>query len=93
VSEPIQVAHRCSPQEALERLKVLAKANDIELVPDEDGASGTLTKSLGLLGTVRGRYRIESERIEIALEALPAALGESTVKRLLGTALAEAFGV
>jgi len=92
MSEPIRVAHRCSPQEALERLKALARTNDIDIAPDEDGASGTLTKSLGLLGSVRGRYRIESEQIEIALEALPAALGESTVKRLLSTALAEAFG-
>jgi len=92
MSEPIQIAHRCSPQEALERLKSLARQHDIELAPDEDGASGTLTKSLGLLGSVRGRYRIESERIEIALESLPAALGESTIKRLLGSALTEAFG-
>lgn len=92
MSEPIRVLHSCSPQEALERLKSLARDNDIEIAPDEDGASGTLTKSLGLLGSVRGRYRIESDRIEIALEALPAALGESTVQRLLSTALAEAFG-
>ena len=91
MSEPIDVQHAFSAQEALERLHELARRHEVELTPGTDASSGTLAKAMGFFGSVRGRYRIEPTRVEIVIESAPAMVGESTLRRLLGEALEEAF--
>jgi len=92
VSEPIDVQHALSAEEALERLHELARRHDVELTPGADTSSGTLVKAVGFFGSVQGRYRIEATRVEIVIESAPAVVGESTLRRLLSDALEEAFG-
>jgi len=92
MSDPIEVPHALSLEQALERLRALAREHDVALAPGADASSGTLQKSVGFLGSVRGRYRIESARVEIVIESAPALVGEATLRRLLGDALQQAFG-
>lgn len=91
MSDTIDVQHAFTAQEALERLHELARRHDVELTPGADASTGTLVKSVGFLGSVQGRYRIESTRVEIVIESAPAVVGASTLRRMLAEALEEAF--
>jgi hypothetical protein len=92
MSEPIRIEHALSAQEAVARLQQLAQRHDVTLTPGAEATAGTLEKGMGLFGSVRGRYRIESAQVEIVVESAPAMVGEATLRRMLGDALEEAFG-
>lgn len=92
MTDPIFVEHALDLQAAFARLQALAQRHDVRLAPEEDSSQGTLEKSVGLFGSVRARYRIESTRVEVRVESAPALIGEATLRRLLAEALEEAFG-
>ena len=92
MSERIEVSHALPLEEARARLEGLARRHDVELVADgQDARSGSLHKAVGFLGTVRGRFAIDEQRVEISIVSAPALLGPGTLRRLLGEALEEAF--
>ena len=92
MNEPIAIEHALEPQQAVERLAELARRHDVTLTPGPDATAGQLEKAMGFLGSVRGRYRVETGRVEILVESAPAMVGRETLERLLGDALREAFG-
>ena len=92
MSDPIEVRHALPLEEALARLRALAHEHDVALEAEEGGRSGSIEKSMGWLGKVRGRFRIETERVEVAIESAPTMVGEATVRRFLAEALEQAFG-
>lgn len=92
MSEPITIEHALGAEQAVARLQELARRHEVTLTPGPDASAGTLEKGMGFLGTVRGRYRVETARVEIVVESAPALVGEATLRRLLGDALAEVFG-
>jgi hypothetical protein len=92
MNEPIAIEHALAPEQAVERLAELARRHEVTLTPGADATAGRLEKSMGLFGSVRGRYRIEASRVEIVVESAPAMVGGETLRRMLGDALQEAFG-
>ena len=92
MSDPITIEHALSAEQAVARLQELARRHEVTLIPGADASAGTLEKGMGFLGTVRGRYRVETTRVEIVVESAPALVGDATLRRMLGEALAEAFG-
>lgn len=79
----IRVPHQLAPDEVARRIATAADRHDVEFVPDASGASGTLSKDAGFLGTVRARYSIEPGELVVVVSERPAFLPEGTLRRMI----------
>lgn len=82
MSVEVRIPHGLGVEAAHERLVEVARKHEVRLAA-EDGSSGTLEKRVGFLGSVRGRYRVEAEVIEIAVTESPPFVPAETLRRLL----------
>ena len=87
----IRIPHRLASDEARARLARIARSNDVLITPAEDGLSGTLEKTVSLLGKVSGHYSIGQDAIEIEVLDAPPMLPPETLERMLMDELGKAF--
>jgi hypothetical protein len=88
----IRVPHQLAPEELARRIAAAADRHELEFVPDASGASGTLAKDAGFLGTVRARYSLEKDALLVVVSERPAFLPEATLRRMVEDELKKLVG-
>lgn len=87
----VHVEHRLGRDEACERLAALARKHGLKLTSSDGGYSGTLEKALAFVGSVRGRFRVLDDALEVDIEAAPAFPSAETIRRGIADELSRAL--
>jgi hypothetical protein len=91
VIEPIRLTHGLGAEEARRRVEQLAERHGVRVTPHADGLSGGLETSAPLLGTVRARYAIAEDSLELEVVQAPGFLPAGALRRRLEEELARAL--
>ena len=89
--EPIRVGHGLGAEEARRRVEQLATRHGVRITPDASGLSGGLETRAPLLGTVRARYAIAADSLELEVVQAPGFLPAGALRRRLEEELTRAL--
>ena len=87
----LAIPHELGRDEALRRLQDAALKHEVRLVPEGDGFAGSVERSAGFLGTIRGRYEVGEREVVLTVTEKPAFRPQDTLRRMLEEELVPAF--